>query len=66
MNGKEMVDAARVHRPKIKVLFITGYAENGAITAGNLGSGVEVMSKPFSMDKLAARIRSIIEDRKGG
>jgi PAS domain S-box-containing protein len=65
MSGKDMVDAARMHRPKIKVLFITGYAENGAITTGNLDPGVEVMSKPFSMDKLAARIRSIIEGRKG-
>jgi CheY-like chemotaxis protein len=61
MNGKEMVDAARAKRPKLKVLFITGYAENAAITNGHLEPGMEVMSKPFSMDKLAARIRSIIE-----
>lgn len=61
MSGKDMVDAARIHRPNIKVLFITGYAENGAITNGHLDPGVQVMSKPFSMEKLAARIRSIIE-----
>ena len=63
MNGKEMADAARDKRPKLKVLFITGYAENAAITNGHLGPGMDVMSKPFSMDKLAARIRSIIEGR---
>ncbi len=62
MNGKEMADAARSKRPKLKVLFITGYADNAAITNGHLDPGMEVMSKPFSMDKLAARIRSIIED----
>jgi len=61
MNGKEMADAARAKRPKLKVLFITGYAENAAITNGHLEPGMDVMSKPFSMDKLAARIRSIIE-----
>jgi PAS domain S-box-containing protein len=61
MSGKEMVDAARVKRPELKVLFITGYAENAAITNGHLEPGMRVMSKPFSMDKLAARIRSIIE-----
>jgi CheY-like chemotaxis protein len=61
MSGKEMVDTARVKRPQLKVLFITGYAENAAIANGHLVSGMEVMSKPFSMDKLAARIRSIIE-----
>ena len=61
MNGKEMADAARAKRPKLKVLFITGYAENAAITNGHLEPGMQVMSKPFSMDKLASRIRSIIE-----
>jgi PAS domain S-box-containing protein len=63
MNGKEMADAARTKRPKLKVLFITGYAENAAITNGRLEPGMEVMSKPFSMDKLAARIHAIIEAR---
>lgn len=61
MNGKDMVDAARVSRPSIKVLFITGYADNAAIINGHLDPGVQVMSKPFSMEKLADRIRSIIE-----
>ena len=61
MNGKEMADLGRAQRPELKVLFITGYAENAAITNGHLDPGMEVMSKPFSMDKLAARIRSIIE-----
>jgi PAS domain S-box-containing protein len=64
MNGKEMVDAARVSRPNVKVLFITGYAENAAITNGHLEPGMQVMSKPFTMEKLAARIRSIIEKRE--
>jgi CheY-like chemotaxis protein len=62
MNGNEMVELARIHRPNIKVLFITGYADNAAITNGRLEPGVQVMSKPFSMDKLASRIRSIIEN----
>src|SRR4051794_9209640 len=61
MNGKQMADAARVHRPDLKVLFITGYAENAAISNGHLEPGMHVLSKPFPMDKLAAHIRSIIE-----
>ena len=60
MNGKLMVDAAREKRPDLKVLFITGYAENAAITNGNLGPGMQVMSKPFAIDKLATRIKAII------
>jgi len=63
MNGKQMADSARARRPGLKVLFITGYAENAAISNGPLEAGMHVMSKPFPMGKLAARIRSIIEGR---
>ncbi|MGN6154577.1 MAG: PAS domain S-box protein [Sphingomicrobium sp.] len=61
-NGKELADAARKSRPKLKILFITGYAENAAISNGHLEPGMHVLSKPFPMDKLASRIRSIIEE----
>jgi CheY-like chemotaxis protein len=60
MNGRQLADAARQARPDLKVLFITGYAENAAITNGHLEPGMHVVSKPFAMDKLAGRIRSII------
>ncbi|WP_235528818.1 MULTISPECIES: PAS domain-containing sensor histidine kinase [unclassified Phenylobacterium] len=63
MNGKQMADIARNKRPTLKVLFITGYAENAALSNGRLDPGMHVMSKPFPMDKLASRIRTIIEDR---
>jgi PAS domain S-box-containing protein len=62
MNGTQMVDAARIQRPQLKVLFITGYAENATISNGRLDPGMQVLSKPFPMDKLAARIRSILEE----
>ena len=62
MNGKQMADIARKRRPKLKVLFITGYAENAAVSNGHLEPGMHVMSKPFPMESLASRIRSIIED----
>jgi CheY-like chemotaxis protein len=62
MNGKQMADAARAARPDLKVLFITGYAENAAISNGHLEPGMHVMSKPFAMENLATRIRSIIEE----
>jgi PAS domain S-box-containing protein len=62
MNGKQMADAARQKRPNLKVLFITGYAENAAISNGHLEPGMHVMSKPFAMETLATRIRSIIEE----
>ena len=60
LNGRQMADAARTNRPDLKVLFITGYAENAAIGNGHLERGMHVLTKPFAMDMLAARIRSII------
>ncbi len=61
MNGRQMVDAARSHRPDLKVLFVTGYAENAAISNGHLEPGMHVMTKPFAMEKLAARIKTIMQ-----
>jgi PAS domain S-box-containing protein len=61
-NGKQMADRARAHRPQLKVLFITGYAENAAIYSADLQQGMHVLSKPFPMDKLASRIRAVVEE----
>jgi DNA-binding response OmpR family regulator len=63
LNGRQMADAAREGRPDLKVLFITGYAENAAISNGHLDSGMHIVTKPFAMDQLAAKIRSIITDK---
>ncbi len=60
MNGRQVADAARVLRPELKVLFITGYAENAAVGAGHLDPGMEILTKPFAMDDLAQRIRAMV------
>jgi len=60
-NGRQVADAARVHRPDLKVLFITGYAENAAVGNGLLAPGMEVMTKPFVMADLAAKVTQMIE-----
>jgi PAS domain S-box-containing protein len=60
LNGRQMADAARQRRPDLRVLFITGYAENAALGDGHLEPGMHVLTKPFAMDVLASRIKSII------
>ena len=60
MNGRQVAEHARQVRPDLKVLFITGYAENAAITNGFLEPGMELMTKPFAVDALATRIRDMI------
>ncbi|MHB2206358.1 ATP-binding protein [Methylobacterium sp. CM6257] len=60
LNGRQMADAARITRPDLKVLFITGFAENALLTNGQLEPGMAVLTKPFAVDTLAARIRELI------
>ncbi|WP_380780469.1 PAS domain-containing protein [Sphingomonas sp. R86520] len=60
MNGRQMADAARVGRPELKILFITGYAENAVVGNGHLDPGMHVMTKPFAMEALAGRIKELI------
>ena len=60
MNGRQVADAARQLRPELKVLFITGYAENAVVGNGRLDKGMQVIAKPFEMDVLARRIREIV------
>ncbi len=60
MNGRQLADAAWVHRPRLKVLFTTGYAESAVLGNGVLEPDMPVMTKPFAMDALAAKIRAMI------
>jgi signal transduction histidine kinase/PAS domain-containing protein len=61
LNGRQVADAARTGRPELKVLFITGYAENAAVGNGLLGQGMEVITKPFDLTVLANKVRSILD-----
>jgi signal transduction histidine kinase len=60
MNGRQVYDAAAQTRPGLKVLFMTGYAENAALGNGFLEPGMELITKPFSMEKLASQISRIL------
>ena len=61
MNGRQMAEAGRKHRPALNVLFITGYAEGAVLGNGHLDPCMQVMTKPFVMDTLAAKIREMIK-----
>jgi two-component SAPR family response regulator len=61
MNGRQLVDAARELRPELKVLFATGYTQNAIVHGGVLDRGVDLMVKPYPIDKLAKKIREILD-----
>ncbi|MBV8616535.1 MAG: PAS domain S-box protein [Acetobacteraceae bacterium] len=61
MNGRQLADAGRLLRPGLRVLFITGYAENAALGNGRLEPGMHLLTKPFPMEALASRVKNILE-----
>lgn len=63
MNGRQLADAARMHRPDLEVLFVTGYAENAVLNHGHLEPGMHIMTKPFEMEVFARRVRDLIDGR---
>jgi PAS domain S-box-containing protein len=64
IDGRQLADAARAVRSDLKVLFMTGYAQSAA-SGELLGKGMQLMIKPFSMDKLTAKIREMVENSFG-
>jgi PAS domain S-box-containing protein len=60
INGRQLAVMARHHRPELKVLFMTGYAESAAVRSGFLEPGMEMIVKPFALDALANKIRDAV------
>ncbi len=59
LSGRQLAAQLRELRPDLKVLFITGYA-NDAIFDVDAAPGVELLNKPFTMTELAVRVRNLI------
>jgi len=65
-NGKILADEALRRRPTLKVLFTTGYTANAVVHGGVLDSGVNFITKPFTLDQLAAKVRAVLDEDKNG
>jgi PAS domain S-box-containing protein len=60
MGGRQVADAIRATHPRLKVLFVSGYAGEDAVV---LGSGDEhFLQKPFAAEALLAKIREVLDD----
>ena len=62
MSGRQLADRARVKRPNLKVLYTTGYTRNAIVHNGMLDPGTNLLTKPFSIEELAAKVRKILDD----
>lgn len=60
MNGRQLAEIARSLRPRLPVLFITGYAETAMAREGFLGAGMHLICKPFELQQLQARVTQIL------
>lgn len=60
LNGRRLAENLRVTSPALPVLFITGFAENAVLGSGMLDPGMQVISKPFSLAKLAEKVKAMI------
>jgi len=57
ISGRELADRARAQQPGIRVLFITGYAENAGNRQAFLGEGMDMLAKPFNLNTLLRTVR---------
>ncbi|WP_010160986.1 hybrid sensor histidine kinase/response regulator [Sphingomonas sp. PAMC 26617] len=60
MNGRQVADLARLLRPELRILFVTGYAETAAFGNGPLDDGMELLTKPFTMHQLTAKVADML------
>jgi CheY-like chemotaxis protein len=59
MNGRQLADAVRARQPALPVLFVTGYAEHAVLNHGHLEQGMQILTKPFTGDGLAQRVKEL-------
>nr|WP_245654010.1 PAS domain-containing protein [Novosphingobium rosa] len=63
LNGRHLADAGRLARPELKILFMTGYAHKAAVGNGMLETGMELITKPFTIEHLSSKIRTMLEHK---
>ena len=61
MNGRELGEKAIQTRPRLKVLYMTGYSRNAVVHHGRLDQGVDLLQKPISTQVLASRLRDALD-----
>ena len=62
INGRKLAEEAVRRRPGLKVIFTTGYTANAVVHGGVLDKGVHFISKPFTLDQLAAKVRAVLDE----
>ena len=61
MSGPELADELRLRHPDAKVLFMSGYTEDGALRRSVRDGHIALLAKPFTSDELGERLRRLLD-----
>jgi two-component system, NtrC family, sensor kinase len=61
LNGRKLAEEARLRRPNLKILYMTGYSRNAIVHQGRLDLGVDLLQKPINSEQLAAAVRKALD-----
>ena len=61
VNGRQLADEAQRNDAALKVLFTSGYTSSAIVHNGVLDDGVQLISKPFTLDQLANKVRGVFD-----
>jgi DNA-binding response OmpR family regulator len=64
MSGPELATALGASRPQMPILYVSGYASDVTAFYGLPGLAAHVLAKPFGMDTLVRRVRTILDERE--
>jgi PAS domain S-box-containing protein len=63
MNGRLLAERMRAVFPSLRVLYVSGYAQDVIVGQGVLNEGIEFLAKPYTLDQLAGRVRDVLDGR---
>jgi DNA-binding response OmpR family regulator len=61
MSGRQLAEAARRVSPDLRVLFMSGYPKDIITEEGDLGTGIDLVPKPFSYAQLSTKVRELLD-----
>jgi signal transduction histidine kinase/ActR/RegA family two-component response regulator/flagellar motility protein MotE (MotC chaperone) len=64
LSGRKLADEAKKFDPTLRVLFTSGYTENAIVHHGQLDTGVDLLSKPYTREELGAKMRRVLDGKR--